>query len=282
MRSKYDFDDYARKILGYCFFGFVLFALGFRGFASVLLHQLQQPVLFFPYVDLSYWLVFWTGIPQQLTQNYTLALCFDISLIGTAALSFLFIKKRLFPILFTLLFGIYFICYNAYGGHHTHSLAGILIMSFSFWVSSNKSFSLIWEGLRYFALFVYVDAFLWKLLRGSWWKAEQGLAVVLEDQMGNILFAPDSFYSQLNIFFITHPVLLDAAYFIAILLEGLMIIGFFTKKYDGFLFFLPLLFHTGTYFLVDVLFYELIILNLVFLPWQRILPYLKQRNTISA
>ncbi|MFK8102261.1 MAG: hypothetical protein AB8G15_07050 [Saprospiraceae bacterium] len=279
MKHKYDFDEDGRKVLGYAVFGFVLLALAFRWYSSVLLHQLQAPVLFFPYIDLTYWLVFWTGIPNFLVQNNVAALVFDLGLIGTAALSFCFVRRRIFPILFSLLFGIYFICYNAYGGHHTHSMAGILLMSLSFWFASNKDFSFVWEGLRYFTLFVYVDAFLWKLLRGSWWKIEQGVAVVMEDQMGNILFAPDSLYSQLNRFFLTHPMLLDSLYFIAILMEGVMIIGFFTKKYDWLCFILPFLFHTGTYFLVDVLFYELWVLTLVFLPWPSIMAYLKQRRS---
>ena len=278
MKDKYDFDDFARRILAYAVFGFVLFALAFRWYSSVLLHQLQAPVLFFPYIDLTYWLVHWTGIPKLLISNSYLALAFDISLFSTALLSLLFIKKRLFPILFTLFFGIYFVCYNSYGGHHTHSMAGILMVSMTFWFRSNKTFSFLWEGLRYFTIFVYFDAFLWKLLRGSWWHAQQGLAVVMEDQMGNILFAPDSLYSQLNRFFITHPVLLDNLYFMAILMEGVMIIGFFTRKYDWLCFLLPISFHIGTYFLVDVLFYELVVLTLVFLPWQRILPYLKKQE----
>lgn len=261
------FCDKERSLLQKIVFGLIVFILGFRWYSEVMIHQLNAPVLLFPYVDLGYWVALWTGIPQFLTQNFYAGLIFDLSITTIAIISIFFTKKRIFPILFSLLFAIYFFTYNSYGAHHTHSIVGVLMVTIPFWAMDIKRFSRLWEGLRYFTLFIYVNAFLWKFLRGSWWSPDQGLSVVMDTQVANIFYQPDSFYSQMVRYFITHSELLEWLYFIAILLEGVMIIGFFTKKYDWLCFLLPFCFHLGTYLFVDVLFYELLILQVVFLPW---------------
>jgi len=49
------------------------------------------------------------------------------------------------------------------------------------------------------------------------------------------------------------------------LLEGIMVVGFFTKKYDRWLIWVPVVIHVTTYFFSDVFFIELLVVDLSFL-----------------
>src|SRR5262245_31893332 len=65
-------------------------------FSNTLLHQLQQPVIKFPYIDLTYWGFNWLGIPAFLTGHFVIAVVFDGALFIACALSFWSPEKRLY------------------------------------------------------------------------------------------------------------------------------------------------------------------------------------------
>ena len=247
-------------------FAGVLLSLLYRWWAHSLVSQMEMPVLVYPYVDLTYWGLHFSGLIHWISNNYAVAIGFDVLLIGTALGSFVFTRYRIFPILFTLLYVVYFVSYNSYGAHHTHCMVGVLLIGVPFWFRHQKTYELLWEGLRYFALWVYASAFLWKLLRGSWFNFEQGAAVFMNENATHIALNPDAWMTGVYAFFITHPLLSFLANFVVVSIEGLFIIGFFTKKYDWAWIILPVIFHTMTYLFVHVMFYELLILNLAFLP----------------
>jgi hypothetical protein len=66
-------------------------------------------------------------------------------------------------------------------------------------------------------------------------------------------------------FTITHPLLLNSGLMLIYLLEAIMVIGFFTKKWDHFLLWIPIIVHLSTYFFSDVYFLEMLIGILPFL-----------------
>jgi len=253
------------KRLSRLVFGAVLLSLMYRYSAHSLMSRLADPVFVFPYVDLTYWGLHLVNIPQWISSNRWAAVLFDVLLFGTAIGSFFFIKKRIFPILFGLLYAVYFVSYNSFGAHHTHCMVGILLISIPSWFKREQTFWLLWEGLRYFTLWIYSSAFLWKLFRGSLFNYEQGVANFMNENATHLALNSDGWMSGIYTFFIAHPGLSFAVSTAAILMEGLFIIGFFTKKYDLLWFVLPIIFHTMTYLFIHVMFYELLILNLTFL-----------------
>lgn len=257
---------YTRQTLQSLAFGGVLLSLLYRWWAHSLMSQLAAPVLVYPYVDLTYWGLHLANIPQWISGYYVVAVLFDVLLFGTALGSFIFTQKRIFPIVFTLLYLVYFVSYNSFGAHHTHCMVGVLLIGIPFWFRTEKTFGLMWQGLRYFALWVYSSAFLWKLFRGSLFNFEQGVAIFMNENATHIALNPDAWMNGVYAFFIAHPTLSFVANVGAVLMEGLFIIGFFTKKYDWVWIVLPIIFHTMTYLFVHVMFYELLILNLAFLP----------------
>jgi hypothetical protein len=80
---------------------------------------------------------------------------------------------------------IYNIVFATYSAHHFHSLMGLIIVSITFWTADEARHQRLWEGARYYFLFVMVSAALWKLFRG---------AAFQPDQMVNILKAQHAQY----------------------------------------------------------------------------------------
>ena len=270
-------DDFARRILAYVIFGATIIVLIYRWFSHALLHQFVKPVFTHPYVDLTYWSLHLLKIPELLTGNFYIALLFDLLLILTTFLSFFFYKNRYSPIAFSILFFLYIICYNSFGLHHAHSLLGILFISIPFWFKNNKTFEFIWEGVRYYLLFIFFCAFLWKIFRGAFLNLLQAQAIFMNENANYLAHNPDTFFSQILSFFITHPIIGQLGLYMMILIQGSFSVGFFTKKYDWFLFLFATLFHCLTYSLMDKFFFPLVIMNLVLLPLDKIMPYLKRK-----
>lgn len=254
----------SRKQASRWVFGIVILALVFRYFSNALLHQLHDPVLKYPYVDLTYWLYHFLHIPELFTSNFSLALIFDFALLGTAIGSFFSIEKRMYPIAFTLLFSIYFVTYNSFSAHHTHCMIGLLLIGIPFWFKDDERFALLWEGLRYYTLWIFFSAFLWKLFRGTIFLHSQGTANFLNENASYLVHNPNDFWSNIYLYILASPAIASFLHASGPLLQALFGIGFFTKKLDWLWFILPFVFHTLTYIFFHVVFFELLVLNFTF------------------
>lgn len=276
MRTDITDNNRERILLTRMVFGFILLSLLFRYINHSLLSDMQAPVLKYPLIDYTYWLIHLTGLPDIVTGNSYLSFLFDSCLITSALIVFCFPLKRFFTILFTLLYFFYFICYNSYAMHHSHPMAGIFFLSIAFWPKKEATFKIIWEGIRYIVIFIYVDAFVFKLLNGAVFNPTQGMANVKEN-IGWIMLGSDSFIFNKDFyaFFLRHNMLMQAGYLMIVFLEGIIVVGFFTKKIDRYLFWCPIIIHTVNYIFVDVCFAEMMIVSIVFLNTSKI-PYLVQ------
>lgn len=250
-----------RRIARIVFF-LILLSLGWSFFSDTLLHQLQRPVIRFPYVDLTYWGMHWLGIPQFLTGNYWVALLFDLALFTSCILSFWAPEKRLYVWAVMVLYFIYFITFNTYGTHHTNHKIGFLLIAIPFTAIDYKSFNYLWQGLRYFSLFAMADAFLWKFFRLAWLHTDQGLLIMKKNAAAILYFEPGSWLAALYRWLLQHPGLVNAGYLAGVVMEGLFIIGFFTRKYDNYLFALSVVLTLGFWVIADAQFFQFMILNL--------------------
>ena len=246
-------------------FGVILIDLIFAGFSNTLVHQLHSPVLKFPYLDPVFWLMHLLRIPELITSYLFLAWFWDIVLFAASIGIIIFPRKKWMIGVFIIFYFVYFIIFNSYGAHHTHSLIPFLITPIAF-LFSKKSFSFAWQGLRYFFLFSYSVAFLWKFFRFSWLQSNQGILIIKKNLTPYLYFNPHTFLADIYFWFLQHPSFVQAFYLSGFILEGVFIVGFFTKKFDRFLFVISLLLPFGFWFMADALFYEMMILSLTLLP----------------
>lgn len=217
-------------------FGSALAIFAYRYFTHSLVHQLQQPLLSKSDFDYAYWFYHFIHFPEVFVKNRMGAIFFDGALLVSTIACFINMgRNREVVLLCALSWSFYGLTYNSYSYYHSHALIGIMVLPYAFLAKEEDNFKLAWDGFRYFCLYIYADAFFLKVLAG-----------------------PPVF---------SFPAGLE------IILQGCMLVGFFTRRWDRVLFFLPILLLSMTYFFDDAFYFELLILNLTLLPFKEKNPF---------
>jgi hypothetical protein len=255
-------------------FGLAILSWLWRWHCGVLLHQLASPVLRNPSTDLTYWLFNYSGLC-----NLAIAAPFSyfidsILIISALSIFILFIKQKKteevvahakivagLSILYTCSLFTYILTLNTVQTMHTHYLDGLLLASLPWCFANRTTQSLLWEGVRYFTCWVYSCAFLWKLGRGFWKYPLHGKSVILAENAAYLAQHPHNTIAQIQLWFIENPQFAHILLDVGMLMQAVFFIGFFTKKIDKYLFILPFLFHLLTYILLDVAFWEFLVLQ---------------------
>jgi hypothetical protein len=234
--------------------------------ANTLFSQLQQPLIIYPDIDNTYWLVHLLNIPRYIIQHPVLAVALDMSLFALPIL-FLLFGYRWIAILYTLLVALYSICFNSFAAHHYHGLIGLVIMSIPFWFNKEEKFALAWDGARYYFFFVFASAGLWKLFRGSWLLPEHFSNLLLEQNITYIVHNTSGFFRAIVTFFIDNKGAAFVLYLTVIIAQLAFLIGLFTKRFDRFFFMAVLVFFVFNYFIMGIVSFELLVLSLTVTNW---------------
>jgi len=180
--------------------------------------------------------------------------------------------KRIFIIPFTLLFIMLGVVFNLNIAQNSHLLVAMMFILFAFWPRKDADFELLWEGMRYYACWVYASAFVWKIINGGIFQPDFG-EISFKVNVAWILYEnPHGIWASLYAFFLRHPFLLNQGARLLFFMEGLFIAGFFTKKWDMVLIALIVMIHIATWIFSDVVFIEIGVLIFTFLPervWRR-------------
>lgn len=259
-----------KKIIGRIVFTLIFLFLVYAAVSNTLFHQLQSPVLKYPYVDPTFWLMHLLQIPDIIVSHFHVAYTFDILLFLSCAACILLPLKRLPVLIFLLIYFIYFITFNSYGGHHTHSRVAILLVPIPFLFEGAMAFTFMWQALRYYTLFLYTSAFLWKLLRFSWLYPNQGILIFKKNLTAYLYFHPETFLSRCYQWLLQHPYCTNILFLTGFFLEGIFVVGFFTKRFDHWLLLFSFLLNIGFWFLADVYFFELLLLSLPLINFYKI------------
>ncbi len=246
-----------------CFL-FVFLSLVYAGISHTLVSQLKMPALQFPGDDLTYWVFDLLSIPKFISGNFMPALFFDILLLASCVLTIVWPAARIWPRIFFIFYFVYFIIYSNYGMHHVHSRIGILLISFPFVIPGTEGFLLVWQGLRYYTCFIYVNAFCWKLVRGSWLFSQQGVLLIKRNLTPYLYFNPGSRMAGVYHFVLQHPAIAEIGVKAGFFAEGFFLVGFFTSRFDKYLLMLAILLPLGFLFMADALFFEVAFLSIVF------------------
>jgi hypothetical protein len=250
-----------RLLTGYTLLFFVL-----RFLQWVTPSRLQGPPLFTTGLDLTYWAYRLLHLQQLLMMNKTGAVAFDLGVVVLGLMVLLFPLQRKWIIGFSILIALYAISFNSVAMIHTVTVDGLILVFLPFWIGDGERFSLAWQGIRYYACYLYFSAFIWKVFIGNaffYWG--QGVGTFKLNLADYLYYHPDTFLSGFYRWFLRHEWALNGGHVFTVILEGLMGIGFFTRKFDRALFWIPVLIHVITYFFSDVFIFELLVLNFAFL-----------------
>lgn len=221
----------------YCILFYLLFF--FKLCNGMLLFQLQ-PHLFNLRFDMVTWLLMKTGLHQWLTDNPTGWIVFDASFYVLPLLYWLTYRKNMkaaTALAFAMLIvnWVYVECYTLYPANSIESYIAWLLFPCLFATASLKSFYYVLHGLRYFFLYFFVSAAVWKVVQHGVFNLEEMSGVLLYQHKEYLASSPHNWYSAIIYWLINHPVISYVLYAAAAICEGYFIIGFFTKKYDRYL-----------------------------------------------
>jgi hypothetical protein len=250
-------------------FGFALLLLFMRFISNVLLSQIGQPAFLFEQKEILYRLFAQSGTVQFITSNNLIAALFDALLFFLPVL-FMLTQRRVFVGLFSLVALVYFMAFNVITGHHYHGLVGLLVICIPFWSKNEKRFNLLWEGARYYLLYIFASAALWKLLRGSVFEPQQMVNILKAQQLDLLIQQPGSIKAVIAQYLIAHPAVAQTVLVTNVLLQLSFVIGFFSKRFDAVLLLLCVMFVIANYFAMGIVSAELLILCIPLLNFNQL------------
>lgn len=245
-----------RIILGRWVFTFYLLALLFRFLMYATPSGMLQPVLFRFNFDFTYWLFDLIGIFNFVLHSSPGSILFDVLLFVSCILCIVYPLRYYFAILFLF----YTLSYNAAIVHHSHPLSLMTLATVAFFFKSVMAWKYMWEGFRYYVCYCYFISFIWKAFIGKslfFW--DMGYVTAKGNLVEYLYYYPDTIMSLIYSFFLSHPTILNLGLILVFLLEALMVVGFFTKKWDHILLVFPIVIHISTYFFSDVYFFEMLV-----------------------
>lgn len=263
------------KYKGRAVFSVALAIIFYRTLSRASLSSMFNPPYPFKETEMAYRLLYYSHIPQLLTSNFMVAELFYLFLILFPAILFLRTLNRINAIVFTLSTTIYFFAFNMAAGHHYHSLAGLIVITVPFWFKKEERFNALWEIARYYWLYIFSSAALWKIFRGTVFYKEQLSNILKSQQLDLLLQNPDSMQARAVQYLIAHPGISHTVLIANVILQLSFLIGFFTKRYDAVLFCVAIIFCVANYFVMSIVSAELLILNLTLINWDWLINHLK-------
>jgi hypothetical protein len=165
----------------------------------------------------------------------------------------------------------YIQCYTLFGVPSIEGFVGYMLFPILFLSSGESTFTYLWEGLRYFFLFIFASAGCWKIVQGGIFHLYQ-MSAVLQHQHADLLALPgDGAYKDFIQWLINYPVVSYGLYGCATLAELSFLIGFFTRKWDRVLGLIFIVFLILDKFLMGIDYMDSLLLVLtLFIPMQKV------------
>ena len=166
---------------------------------------------------------------------------------------------------------VYIQCYTLYPTSSIESFIGWLLFPLLFITISLRSFYFMLQGLRYFFLFLFASAGLWKLVQQGAFNVQQMSGVLLYQHKEFLTSSPNYWLTHFFYWIINHPMVGYIMYLLGTLLELMFITGFFTRKFDRILLYAFILFLILDFFLMRIYYWELspFIITLLYSRYKR-------------
>ncbi|MDA3614869.1 hypothetical protein [Polluticaenibacter yanchengensis] len=158
---------------------------------------------------------------------------------------------------------------QAYVQFPTNSIEGhiawlFLPLLFAF-ANHSERFYYVMHALRYYFLFFFATAAIWKIRQGGLFNTEQMSAVLLAQHKAFLVAWPQHWFTAFIYFLVQHQWLSYGLYLVATLLELVFLAGFFTEKYDRILFGLFVLFLIFDFIIMRIPYFEVLPLAVILL-----------------
>jgi hypothetical protein len=225
---------------------------------KVFLTQLK-PILFIPRLDLVQFLFLNPTFCHTLTESYLLRLIIDCLVVLLPILLFIFITFcenhfwiKIISIVTSFVLFSYGLLIDSTTLIHFEGYIMLGLYSLVFCFKSHAGFYYAFSCYRYFFVYVFSSAGLWKLRTGAIFNNDQMSSILLEQHLRYLAYNLNDYYSRTIYFLINSPKLSYSIYCLAIIIQLSFIFGFFTKKFDRIFLGLFVLFIVSDYFLMSI------------------------------
>lgn len=203
-----------------------------------------------------------SGIHRGLLNNRGGWILFDILFYSTPLLylgTYKYVSKlaSAVAVIMLLVNWFYVQCYTLYPSNSIEGHIAWLFFPIVFIPEDKKTFILLFDGLRYFFLFFFVSATVWKVAQGGLFSISQMSGILLYQHKELLTSSPGYWQSNFLLWLIQRPQLSYLLYLFAALLELSFIIGFFTRKYDRLLLVLLVIFLVMDHLIMRITYYEI-------------------------
>ncbi|MDF1697438.1 MAG: hypothetical protein P1U56_16465 [Saprospiraceae bacterium] len=263
-----------KTYLLYFYTCFIIFLI-IRYFDGLFLTQISSNPIRSPRVDLNVWLTQASGIPEIVGQPL-ISYSFDflIIVLPLIILYKTFKEKSTISLIWThaILFLFYILIIYCFPTLSIRKYLGLVLLPFAFIFVSESRYKNTLEVMRYFVLFIFTSASMWKIIRGVAWDNYHMQLSLKAQHIDNFVHWSDHYITQLIGQIIDNPTFCALLFGAAVLSQIAFAIGFFTKKYDRLIAGLLLIFIVSDYLVMRIEYWEFI----VFMPL-----FLQRRNSNS-
>lgn len=206
-----------------------------------------QPILFNYNRDLTELGLIASGLPRWLIAHPgALTLADALAFLLPAALWGYAVRRGRFSValgvVFSCFLGLYLLLADIFWQVHHEPFILYLLLSFAFLTNREDRFYAVLKGCRYYFLYVFVSAALWKIARGAVFNGQEMSRILLLHHSDLLTGSCSSFSCRAYGWLIGHPGLSWWLYLGDVLLELSFLAGFFTRRWDRWLIGLACLF----------------------------------------
>ncbi|HEV3325655.1 MAG TPA: glycosyltransferase [Puia sp.] len=196
-----------------------------------------QPIFFTHNRDLTELILIATGLPRWMMAHPWTFTAADTLAFGlpAALLAYALQKGRFSPVLgiaFGLFLGGYLLLADLFWQVHHEPFVLYLLLALAWMTNREERFYQVLKGCRYYFLYIFTSAALWKIARGAVFNGQE-MSRILLFHHSDLLSGPcDSFACRTYRYLVDHPGLSYGLYLGGAALEGCFVVGFFTRRWD--------------------------------------------------
>jgi hypothetical protein len=227
----------------FCFYFAVFLFLGIGHRTLVQVH----PVFFYYNRDLAELMLIGSGLPRFMIAHPvcfafadTLGILLPIPLLGYA-----FRKDRFSPLLgwvFCAYATLYLLLADLFWQIHHGPFILYVLLAFAFVTNREERFYFILRVCRYYFLYIFVSAAIWKTVRGTVFDGQEMSHILLRQHIDLLSGDCQTALCRSYAWLIGHPAIAQSLYVGAVLMESVFVVGFFTRRFDRLLLALAILF----------------------------------------
>jgi hypothetical protein len=243
--SQQHFSRDRRLILTAYFLFYYAFLLGFW-LENRLLSQ-YHPIFFNYNGDLTELALMATGIPRwMIAHPFSFAAADALAFLLPLPILVIFGRKKRFSVGFGVIFvlntAFYLLLADIFWQVHHEPFILFFLLALVFTTNRPDRFYLLLTGCRYYFLYIFVSAALWKIGRGAIFNGEEMSRILLLHDADLLIGSCTSLSCRFYGWLIARPSISQTLYVASVLLEASFILGFFTRRRDRLLIALAVLF----------------------------------------